>query len=156
MCAAPGTNFTSGALYSDDDRKKQLAAETARLAALRDDESLPLVFLDVAIKGKLIGRIHFVLFTKDAPRAAENFRQLCTGQWGGAAAGQDQGKAARMRGRGGGCWQLKSAGGRVWSLCASLQSSASGCLLHAVWCAAGSLACSLPALPCGGVSSLAF
>jgi cyclophilin family peptidyl-prolyl cis-trans isomerase len=35
--------------------------------------------MDVAIKGKPAGRIHFVLFTKQSPRAAENFRQLCTG-----------------------------------------------------------------------------
>lgn len=37
------------------------------------------MYFDVSIKGVPQGRITMVLFTKDAPRAAENFRQLCTG-----------------------------------------------------------------------------
>lgn len=74
-----GTKWTSGALYNEFEREAQVAAEKRRLEALRKDEDLPLVWLDVAIKGKHIGRIHFVLFMKDSPRAAENFRQLCTG-----------------------------------------------------------------------------
>jgi hypothetical protein len=52
--------------------------ETARKAALREDPSRPLVYLDIEIKGQPAGRMEFVLFTKEAPRAAENFRALCT------------------------------------------------------------------------------
>jgi peptidyl-prolyl isomerase D len=74
-----GTKWTSGALYDDAARTALIATEQARLQALRNDEALPLVYLDVAIKGKPVGRIHLVLFTKQSPRAAENFRQLCTG-----------------------------------------------------------------------------
>lgn len=70
-----GTNFTSGALFSDAKRDAAAAAEAARLQALKSNEELPLVYLDVAIKGRPIGRIHFVLFTKEAPRAGV---QNCT------------------------------------------------------------------------------
>ncbi|WIA28684.1 hypothetical protein OEZ86_011220 [Tetradesmus obliquus] len=77
-----GTNWTSGALYDDAARTALLATEQARLEALRSDAALPLVYMDVAIQGKPAGRIHFVLFTKQSPRAAENFRQLCTGEKG--------------------------------------------------------------------------
>lgn len=64
------------------DQRVAQRAEDARLAALRTNESLPLVFLDVAIAGKPAGRIEMALFTDVAPRAAENFRQLCTGEKG--------------------------------------------------------------------------
>jgi peptidyl-prolyl isomerase D len=56
-------------------------SEASRLEALKKDPTLPLVYLDVAIKGKHVGRILIVLFTKDSPRAAENFRALCTGRF---------------------------------------------------------------------------
>lgn len=42
---------------------------------LRLNESLPLVYFDVEIKGELMGRIEMVLFTDTSPRHAENFRQ---------------------------------------------------------------------------------
>ena len=54
------------------------AAEAERRAALRANTSRPLVYLDVAIQGKPVGRMEFVLFAEEAPRAAENFRALCT------------------------------------------------------------------------------
>lgn len=76
---SPTIPWTSGALYSDADRDALLSAEARRLQTLKADKSLPLVFFDVEIKGKPVGRIQFVLFVKEAPRAAENFRQLCTG-----------------------------------------------------------------------------
>lgn len=69
VASCAGTNFTSGALFSDAKRDAAAAAEAARLQALKTNEELPLVYLDVAIKGRPIGRIHFVLFTKEAPRA---------------------------------------------------------------------------------------
>jgi hypothetical protein len=37
------------------------------------------VYLDVAIKGKPVGRMEFVLFTNTSPWAAENMRRMCTG-----------------------------------------------------------------------------
>lgn len=55
-------------------------AETARLASLRKNESLPLVWLDVSVKGQFVGRMEFVLFTHISPLAAECFRRLCTGE----------------------------------------------------------------------------
>ena len=41
----------------------------------------PIVFFYVAIGGAPIGRITFELFADVAPRAAENFRQMCTGEF---------------------------------------------------------------------------
>ena len=42
----------------------------------------PLVYIDVSIGGSPIGRMVFRLYAKDAPRTAENFRCLCTGERG--------------------------------------------------------------------------
>lgn len=56
-------------MYDDAQRDAAAAAEAKRLQDLRNNEELPLVYLDVAIKGKPVGRIHFVLFTKESPRA---------------------------------------------------------------------------------------
>ncbi|CAI5468000.1 unnamed protein product [Closterium sp. Yama58-4] len=46
------------------------------------DYPKPKVFFDISIDGQPAGRIIFELFTKQAPRAAENFRALCTGEKG--------------------------------------------------------------------------
>lgn len=40
-----------------------------------------LVFLDIGIAGKPIGRISIKLFSDIVPKTAENFRQLCTGEY---------------------------------------------------------------------------
>ncbi|PJF19529.1 Peptidyl-prolyl cis-trans isomerase [Paramicrosporidium saccamoebae] len=40
----------------------------------------PIVFLDISIGGKTVGRIKIELFADRTPRTAENFRQLCTGE----------------------------------------------------------------------------
>ena len=40
------------------------------------------VFFDVGIGGANVGRIVFQLFPGVAPRTAENFRALCTGEAG--------------------------------------------------------------------------
>jgi hypothetical protein len=68
-CCCAGSKFTSGALYDDAQRDAAAAAEAKRLQDLRNNEELPLVYLRVAIQGKPIGQIHFVLFTKESPRA---------------------------------------------------------------------------------------
>eukprot|EP00887_Chlorella_sp_A99_P004154 scaffold23.g4154.t1 len=41
----------------------------------------PVVFFDVAIGGVSAGRIKMELFADVAPKTAENFRQLCTGEF---------------------------------------------------------------------------
>eukprot|EP00877_Chromochloris_zofingiensis_P014813 jgi/Chrzof1/9586/Cz04g08140.t1 len=78
----PASPWTSGALYSDAAKHQLIGAEQQRVTALKNDTSMPLVYLDVAIKGSYIGRITMVLFSKEAPRAANNFRALCTGEKG--------------------------------------------------------------------------
>lgn len=87
MCA--GIAFTSGAKYSPKaqyDAKavlsKRKQEEAERLSRLKANTTLPLVFFDVAIKGMEVGRIEMALFTDQSPRAAENFRALCTGEMG--------------------------------------------------------------------------
>ena len=41
----------------------------------------PVVFFDICIGSRFIGRIKFELFRDVAPKTVENFRQLCTGQY---------------------------------------------------------------------------
>ncbi|XP_031257730.1 peptidyl-prolyl cis-trans isomerase CYP63-like [Pistacia vera] len=42
----------------------------------------PLVFMDVSIDGDPVERMVFELFADVAPKTAENFRALCTGEKG--------------------------------------------------------------------------
>ncbi|KAJ1911944.1 Peptidyl-prolyl cis-trans isomerase-like 1 [Tieghemiomyces parasiticus] len=41
----------------------------------------PIVFFDIAIGGQSVGRLKMELFADVVPRTAENFRQLCTGEY---------------------------------------------------------------------------
>jgi len=41
----------------------------------------PIVFFDIAIGGFPVGRIKMELFADVVPRTAENFLQLCTGEF---------------------------------------------------------------------------
>jgi len=43
--------------------------------------SNPIVFFDVALGGRELGRIKIELFQNVCPKTAENFRQLCTGEF---------------------------------------------------------------------------
>eukprot|EP00955_Chlamydomonas_euryale_P071616 361135-Chlamydomonas_euryale.AAC.7 len=52
-------------------------------------QSLPIVWLDVAVNYLYYGRVYIVLYADKAPLAAENFRQLCTGEAGLVPAGKD-------------------------------------------------------------------
>lgn len=45
------------------------------------------VFFDVALDGEELGRVIFGLYGKQAPKTAENFRALCTGERGNGKAG---------------------------------------------------------------------
>eukprot|EP00798_Chlamydomonas_sp_ICE-L_P031087 gene31087-6213_t len=91
--------WISGAIYAEEDKKKVASSATDRLKKLQEDTDLPIVFLDVAIKGKPIGRIKILLFAKDSPRAAENFRALCTGEKGVVPSGrQGAGKSYHFKG----------------------------------------------------------
>ncbi|KAG0034150.1 hypothetical protein BGZ81_006022 [Podila clonocystis] len=41
----------------------------------------PIVFFDVSIGGRAAGRMKMELFANTVPKTAENFRQLCTGEY---------------------------------------------------------------------------
>eukprot|EP00039_Didymoeca_costata_P024315 m.10012 g.10012 ORF g.10012 m.10012 type:complete len:174 (+) comp4180_c0_seq1:181-702(+) len=46
-----------------------------------DDRRNPIVFMDIQIAGQDVGRIKFELYADICPKTAENFRQLCTGEY---------------------------------------------------------------------------
>ena len=87
--------LTSGAVYTEAEAATMREAEAADLrvrAERRDRADNPRVFLDVEITRKKNapstdlpsrGRIEFVLYAHESPRAAENFRAMCTGERGG-------------------------------------------------------------------------
>jgi hypothetical protein len=85
-CVHADVPWVSGTVYTAQELKDyrasqaaQVTAEAERRAKLRADLGRPLVYLDVEINGQPTGRMEFVLFSEEAPRAAENFRLLCTG-----------------------------------------------------------------------------
>jgi len=41
----------------------------------------PIVFMDISVGGRDIGRLKMELFNDIVPKTAENFRQLCTGEY---------------------------------------------------------------------------
>ncbi|KIZ05729.1 peptidylprolyl isomerase D (cyclophilin D) [Monoraphidium neglectum] len=96
----PSVKWTSGARFTNEEALRQVAADYERRLRLRANASLPLVYLDVGIKGKYVGRIEIVLFTHISPRAAENYRQLCTGEHGIAKPGHEgAGRPYHFKGR---------------------------------------------------------
>ena len=46
-----------------------------------EEDANPIVFFDISIGGRLLGRVKFELFADIVPRTAENFRQFCTGEY---------------------------------------------------------------------------
>jgi peptidyl-prolyl isomerase D len=78
--------WTSGAVFTAAEADAVFAAERALVAAIearRTRAGNPRVFFEIAIDGAPAGRIEFVLYAKEAPRHAENFRAMCTGELGG-------------------------------------------------------------------------
>ena len=61
-------------------KNKNIIEETR--AKRRDDAANSKVFFDVAIKGVKIGRILMTLYTNISPRASENMRGMCAGDYG--------------------------------------------------------------------------
>lgn len=51
------------------------------MASADDTARNPVIFLDIAIGKRSAGRIQIELDATRVPRAAENFRQLCTGEY---------------------------------------------------------------------------
>lgn len=107
-----------------EQKQRMATAAAARRNSLHGNTSMPLVFLDVSIRGRSLGRMEFaslpirllamnrilfngamtikemlqVLFADVAPRAAENFRQLCTGEAGIVGPGHEgAGKAYHFK-----------------------------------------------------------
>lgn len=98
--------FTSGACYSKNRRytteaaiEAENAKEEHRLASLKRNSALPLVYFDVSIMGLPKGRMEFVLFTDKAPRAAESYRLMFSGEKGEVPEGHEgAGKAYSFTG----------------------------------------------------------
>lgn len=57
------------------------AATTSSAPKANASKKNPVVFFDLAIAGKEIGRVKMELFANVVPKTAENFRQLCTGEF---------------------------------------------------------------------------
>lgn len=81
--------FISGVCYPQNRRhttEAKILAENLkeeyRLGQLKRNTALPLVYFDVSIKGQPAGRMEFVLFTDKAPRAAESYRLMFSGEVG--------------------------------------------------------------------------
>mmetsp|Transcript_31020 Transcript_31020/g.68824 ORF Transcript_31020/g.68824 Transcript_31020/m.68824 type:complete len:370 (-) Transcript_31020:184-1293(-) len=91
--------WVSGSLFDDAEMAALEDKEAPRLKALRENKDLPLVYFDVAIDGVPVGRIEMVLFMKESPRSAENFRALCTGEKGIVPKGHEgEGKKYHFKG----------------------------------------------------------
>ena len=92
--AGEGIPWTSGAVFSPSEATAVAEAEATAARALverRDRPGNPRVYFDVEITPKptdgrsgaaVGGRIEFALYAHEAPRAAENFRAMCTGEKG--------------------------------------------------------------------------
>ncbi|GAX76033.1 hypothetical protein CEUSTIGMA_g3476.t1 [Chlamydomonas eustigma] len=81
--------WTSGSIFPEAERNAVVDAEKSRLQVLRQNKRLPLVYFDITIQGKPVGRMEIILFADVSPIASENFRALCTGEMGIVPDGHD-------------------------------------------------------------------
>lgn len=65
------------------------------MARPKNNNYNPRVFLDISIGGEMVGRVVIELFGNKVPKAAENFRLLCTGAGG---AGRWSGRSLHYKG----------------------------------------------------------
>ena len=75
--------WTSGAIFSQheyDVALAAIAADKSERLARRNQKGNAHVFIDVSLNDGPACRIEFVLYMHIAPLAAENFRQMCTGE----------------------------------------------------------------------------
>jgi hypothetical protein len=63
------------------DKEKSKPYATMVLNPNHEWRGFPNVFLDFEVDGEPIGRVEFELFA-DCPKTSENFRALCTGEFG--------------------------------------------------------------------------
>eukprot|EP01063_Lacrimia_lanifica_P031563 TRINITY_DN522_c5_g1_i1.p1 TRINITY_DN522_c5_g1~~TRINITY_DN522_c5_g1_i1.p1 ORF type:complete len:211 (+),score=74.80 TRINITY_DN522_c5_g1_i1:66-698(+) len=70
---------TEGAAEGDAAAKKAKTEEAPAAPEVKDPN--PIVFFDVSIGGVPAGRIKMELFADVVPKTAENFRQMCTGEF---------------------------------------------------------------------------
>merc|ERR1712032_51878 len=62
-----------------------VARKPARARAMPN----PIVFFDIKLGARDVGRIEMELYAQDVPKTAENFRALCTGEKGKGQSGKD-------------------------------------------------------------------
>ena len=74
--------WTSGSNFPSEERDRVIGGERRRLEALKNNKSLPLIYMDIKINDRYSGRMKIVLFKDAAPLAVENFRAMCTGEKG--------------------------------------------------------------------------
>ena len=80
MSEEPFNHYLGGFLHgcaNDSPHEPLHLFELQGLAAMVN----PVVFLDVSIGDRPVGRIVIELFANVVPRTAENFRQFCTGEY---------------------------------------------------------------------------
>ena len=78
-----GVPWTSGAIFTRDQAEQAraaISAEESERDARRNQKGNAHVYLDVSVNGGPACRMEFVLYHAISPLAAENFRQMCTGE----------------------------------------------------------------------------
>ena len=76
-------------LSDEGDNQKKLKEEVKTEETKKGPN--PIVFFDISIGDNLAGRVKMELFADKVPKTAENFRQLCTGEFKDKISGQPLG-----------------------------------------------------------------